>query len=141
MTLREGATRWQPERDLLATDRFSRAFAVEEEEDGLAFLRFGDGVFGRVPSDASTLRAVYRIGCGLQGNVGRGAIRHILTNLPGIHTLDNPLPAMGGADPEAMEDVRQYAPQAFRRQGGIHRRQAAGLRAVAGKHNAEFHRF
>jgi hypothetical protein len=26
----------------------------------------------------------------------------------------NPLPAVGGVDPEAMEQVRQFAPQAFR---------------------------
>ena len=33
-----------------------------------------------------------------------------------LQGVRNPLPAFGGTDPEALEEVRQYAPQAFRRQ-------------------------
>ncbi len=116
ITLNEGGPRWQPRRDLLASDRFSRAFVVEVESSGEARLRFGDGVFGRRPADLGALQAVYRVGNGLAGNVGRETILHVLTSLNGIRSLRNPLPAQGGRDPESMEEVRQYAPQAFRRQ-------------------------
>ena len=114
--LDEGGPRWEPQRDLLASDRFSRAFVVEVEDSGEARLRFGDGVFGRQPPNLGALTAAYRIGNGRLGNVGRETILHVLTTLPGVRSLRNPLPAQGGQEPESMEEVRLYAPQAFRRQ-------------------------
>lgn len=107
---------WLPERDLLASDRFDPDFVVELESDGQATLRFGDDVYGRTPEADVTLTATYRIGTGTAGNVGAGGIAHVVTGLDGIDEVRNPLPAMGGTDPESLEAVRQYAPQAFRRQ-------------------------
>lgn len=60
--------------------------------------------------------ARYRIGNGPAGNVGPRAIRHLVTTVPGIGGVWNPLPATGGVEPESLEEVRQYAPQAFRTQ-------------------------
>jgi predicted phage baseplate assembly protein len=108
--------RWLPERDLLASDRFSRAFVVEVEVDSQARLRFGDGVFGARPDNLSALSAVYRVGSGLSGNVGPETITALLTTLPGILSLRNPLPASGGAEPETIQQAQLYAPQAFRAQ-------------------------
>jgi predicted phage baseplate assembly protein len=49
--------------------------------------------------------------------VGAEAIAHILTESgETIEKVRNPMPASGATPPEALEDVRQYAPQAFRRQ-------------------------
>lgn len=107
---------WSPQRDLLASDRFAAEFVVEMGEDGRASLRFGDGVFGRRPAAGADLRATYRVGNGRSGNVGAGALAHMVTDVGGIDALTNPLPALGGIDPESIEEVRQYAPQAFRTQ-------------------------
>jgi len=62
-------------------------------------------------------QASYRIGSGSGGNVGAEAIVHVLA-APGlgIASVRNPLVARGGVAPESLEEVRQYAPQAFRRQ-------------------------
>lgn len=109
---------WLPQRDLLGSDRFATEFVVETEDDGRAFLRFGVPPLGRVP--ASAPRALYRVGNGRAGLVGAGAIAHIVTDLAGVRAaggaVRNPLPAAGGADPEPVEQVRLYAPQAFRAQ-------------------------
>ena len=108
--------RWRATSDLLASDRFAPEFVVEMENDGRARLRFGDGrVYGRRPPSAR-LTPRYRIGNGRAGNLGLGAIRHVVTPLGGITSVENPLPARGGVDPEPLEAVRQYAPQAFRTQ-------------------------
>jgi hypothetical protein len=110
---------WSPQRDLLDSDRTMRHFVVEMENDGRARLRFGDGEFGRrlgPVGEHDTLQASYRVGNGPAGNVGAGAIAHILTSEAGIERVHNPLPARGGTVPEALEEVRQYAPQAFRTQ-------------------------
>jgi hypothetical protein len=105
---------WLPRCDLLSSDRFAPEFVVEVESDGRAYLRFGDGVRGRKP--VSGLVASYRIGNGHAGNVGAEGIAHIVTSLSGIEAVRNPLPAQGGTDPESLEQVRLYAPQAFRTQ-------------------------
>src|SRR5205814_989748 len=104
---------WLPQRDLLGSDRFAAEFVVESEEDGRAQLRFGDGVSGRQP--AGELTATYRVGNGPAGNIGAGAIAHVVTNLQGV-AARNPLPAQGGVAPEPIEQVRLHAPQAFRTQ-------------------------
>ena len=111
--------RWYPQPDLLNSDRFAREFVVETEEDRRTYLRFGDGVLGKQPQQNDHLEAVYRIGNGIQGNVGANAIKNII--LPkALETLKlevrNPLPAQGGKEPEPIEEVRLYAPQAFREQ-------------------------
>jgi len=111
--LLEGDDRlWRPQRDLLGSDRFANEFVVEMEEDGRASLRFGVPPLGRVPS--GELTAVYRVGNGKSGNVGAESITRAVTGVDGIAGVRNPLPAAGGRDPEPLEQVRLYAPQAFR---------------------------
>lgn len=108
---------WKPERDLLASDRFDPDFVVETESDGRAALRFGDNIFGRTPEAGVSLDATYRVGVGPAGNVGAEAIAHVLTTPGiGIEKVCNPLPATGGTAPESLDEVRLYAPQAFRTQ-------------------------
>lgn len=114
--LLSGADRWTPRPDLLASDRFLAAFCSEVERDGAAFLRFGDDVLGRRPSPRTQFKPAYRLGNGTKGNVGAEAIGHVVWNKKGVTLVRNPLPAAGGVDPEPVEDVRQYAPFAFRRQ-------------------------
>lgn len=114
ITLNDGV--WHPQRDLLASDEFAPEFVVEVEEDGTAFLRFGDDQHGLRPDAGTTFTATYRAGNGEAGNVGAEAISHIVTNEPAVTAVRNPLPATGGREPETMEEVRQRAPSAFRTQ-------------------------
>ena len=110
VTLDPGSLSWEPQRDLLSSDRFSREFVVEMENDGSASLRFGRN------TPDSGLLATYRVGNGRAGNVGAGAIAHVVTAQVAITGASNPIAAQGGTDPEPINDVRLYAPQAFRRQ-------------------------
>ncbi|HEX5724719.1 MAG TPA: putative baseplate assembly protein [Longimicrobiaceae bacterium] len=105
---------WEPRPDLLGSDRFATEFVVESEEDGTTFLRFGDGLSGRLP--VTGLVATYRVGSGRAGNVGAEALTRVVGAPEGITRVRNPLPAVGGEDPEPLADVRRFAPQAFRRQ-------------------------
>ena len=89
---------------------------VEVEADDEAHLRFGDGRHRRPPTAGTTFSATYRIGNGTGGNVGAGAIAHVASVTPGIVGVRNPLPATGGVDPESVEEVRRFAPVAFRTQ-------------------------
>jgi hypothetical protein len=105
---------WRPQRDLLASDRFEPEFVVEMEGDGQAHLRFGDGVRGRRPAGGTRFTATYRVGNGTAGNLGADAIGRVVTAEAGIGRVRNPLPAVGGTEPEPLEQVPLDAPHAFR---------------------------
>jgi hypothetical protein len=114
---------WEPRRDLLGSKPDSHEFVVEVETDGTAYLRFGDDQLGQRPAPNSKFPATYRIGNGTAGNVGADNLAHIVTSDAAIITdptmivaVRNPLPAQGGLDPETIEQVRQFAPNAFRKQ-------------------------
>jgi hypothetical protein len=113
-------TPWTPQRDLLGSERFAREFVVETENDGSAWLRFGDNQFGAAPITGQRLLARYRLGGGPRGNVGAEAISALVSDdanlMLGIQSLRNPLPAQGGADPETLDAIRLNAPEAFRTQ-------------------------
>ena len=92
-------------------------FVVEMEDDGIAYLRFGDDVLGKRPTPGATLKASYRVGNGRAGNVGAEAIYHVVLQEGGrITGVKNLLPAEGGIDAEPTSQVRFYAPYAFRKQ-------------------------
>jgi len=110
------AVPWRPRRDLLASSETATDFVVEVEHDLDATLRFGDDTHGRRPATGTAFTASYRVGNGTRGNVGAGAIAHVVTTIDGIAGARNPLPASGGTDPETVEDVRRFAPVAFRTQ-------------------------
>lgn len=113
---------WLPQRELLGSDELKNEFVVETEDDGGAYIRFGDDRHGRRPDEGTSFRATYRVGGGSPGNVGARAIRHIATSLAdtnvadGIVSVVNYTPARGGSEPESLADVRIKAPVAFRRQ-------------------------
>ncbi len=111
-----GITVWEARRDLLQSVPGDTQFCVETETDGTASLRFGDDRNGLRPASGTAFTADYRIGNGIVGNVGADSIRHVATVTGGIVGVRNPLPASGGVDPETMEEVRQAAPYAYRRQ-------------------------
>lgn len=116
ITLASAAGRWTPVRDLLNSDRFQTEFVAESDSDGKTYLRFGDGRSGRLPLPGEQFTATYRIGGGTAGNIGADALAHVVTSASGILGVRNPLPASGGVAPETLAEVREYAPQAFRRQ-------------------------
>ena len=123
-----GSMEWTPRRDLLTSGPRDRHLVGEVRSDGRLALRFGDGRHGAAPAPASTLRVAYRVGNGTAGNLPAEAITHLvvcrategeegqaLTALTAVTAVRNPLPATGGTEPEALDEVRQSAPLALER--------------------------
>jgi hypothetical protein len=110
---------WSARPDLLGSGPDDRHVVAEIDNDGVAHLRFGDGELGRQPRAGQVLQAHYRVGGGGKGNVGAGSISFIVIHgltLDGVtFTPWNPLAAQGGADPEPIEQAREFAPLAFRK--------------------------
>ncbi len=74
-------------------------------------LRDADGgvaLHGAIPAKGAMLRMCrYRHGGGRTGNVDAGTITVLRSALPGVASVSNPRPALGGVDPEALESARQ----------------------------------
>lgn len=80
-----------------------------------ATIRFGDGEFGRLPSEGTAFRAFYRLGGGRRGNVAADTIVEIAEGGPGfVEAIRNPLATAGGADAEEPRQVRRLAPELYR---------------------------
>ena len=107
---------WEPRLDLLNSRTLDKHFVVEVEADGRGRVRFGDGTHGARPVAGRRFTARFRVGNGGAGNVGADTLRHVASPEGSITGATNPLPAAGGVDLETIEEVRQYAPVAFRPQ-------------------------
>jgi predicted phage baseplate assembly protein len=106
---------WAVRSSLAGSGAFERNYAVEIEDDGRAYLRFGFlGMGWRPEAVGAPFVATYRIGEGSAGNVGRDTIVCIVSDDKPITGVRNPLPARGGTDPTSTEEARRHAPQAFR---------------------------
>lgn len=112
-TVATGTSTWTPGNDLLASSGDARGFVVEIEHDGQATLRFGDGEHGRRPDPGAVFTATYRVGNGPAGNVGAGAIAHVVTSSTAVDGVRNLLPARGGTPADTADEIRRDAPQAF----------------------------
>lgn len=117
-TLEDGS--W---RRVVAYHREGREIVHQDYATGAGFsLRFGDGVFGRVPPRATEFRVRYRLGPGTLANVPGDAIN--LLEVPGVEaepvllnlvfSVSNPVEVTTGIDPETEREIKLLTPEAFR---------------------------
>ncbi len=72
---------------------------------------FGDGVHGaRLPSGLENVVAKYRVGLGLEGEVGQGKIMLFQTRPLGVNAVTNPLSATGGEAPDSGSTAKAEIP-------------------------------
>ncbi len=111
---------WFSVQDLLSSTANDYNFVAELDNDGRAYLRFGNNEIGRRPEPGSDFKASFHVGNGVSGNVGAEVISHIYlpnTSLDGGSlSVRNPMPAQGGVNPEPLSDAKLFAPQAFRKE-------------------------
>ncbi len=75
-------------------------------------IAFGDGRRGMAPPEGRNNIVVrsYRTGGGSSGNVNPGTVTSLVRALSYIDSVNNPLPASGGADRESVEEAKARAP-------------------------------
>ena len=114
-------SRWELREDFVSSTEFDRHFALDvvsgEVELGPA-IRETDGgwsQYGAVPPKGAVLRfSKYRHGGGRRGNISAAALAVLRAPIPGVETVTNPRPAVGGVDAEALEHARQRASMEIR---------------------------
>ena len=78
-------------------------------------ISFGDGRKGWVPpTGRDSVRAEYRLGGGVAGNVGSHTLTVLKQSVAFVQSVDNPFPASGGADPETIDEAKRRGTYAIK---------------------------
>jgi hypothetical protein len=108
---------WTSRQELLNSDPMARDYQVELIDSREARLKFGFGGMGWQPQAGDEFIAAFRVGSGVAGNVGVGAIAHIILPKGSADRskikdegVSNLLPAVGGQGRESLETARLLAP-------------------------------
>ncbi|HEY2925272.1 baseplate J/gp47 family protein, partial [Piscinibacter sp.] len=118
LTVRIGDVEWAERPTLFGAAATARAYTLNVDEQGKAWVVFGDGVRGaRLPSGVNNVRAVYRQGLGQEGNVDSDKLTQLMTRPLGLKSVSNPVAAQGGTDPEPADQARRTMPLGTRTLG------------------------
>lgn len=111
LVVRVDGVAWAEQRSLFGLDGHSPSFIVRLDDDGTTRVVFGDGRGGaRLPTGTENVRAEYRTGIGLPGNLAAGQLSLLMTRPLGVRSVTNPVASSGGDDPERRDDARRNAP-------------------------------
>jgi predicted phage baseplate assembly protein len=112
---------WELREDFVGSSELDRHFALDLVSGSVELgpaIRETDGgwtQYGAVPPKGAVLRFTgYRHGGGRQGNVTAGTLTVLKSAIPGVDTVTNPDPAIGGVDAEDIEHARQRASMEIR---------------------------
>lgn len=76
--------RWNPQKKLVSDSRFNRSYRIQRR-DGSTYVMFGDGVKGAVPpTGTDNIKATYRIGVGVDGNLEMGVLTSLVSTSPQV---------------------------------------------------------
>lgn len=102
---------WTPVASLYGAAPTDRVYSAPVNDDGSTTVLFGDGVEGaRLPSGQNNVRATFRVGLGVAGNVPAGAISNLIDRPLGVVGVTNPEAASGGQGPQSIDDARRNVP-------------------------------
>lgn len=103
---------WRPVPSFFAGQADDPTYIVRHGDDGETTVQTGDGIHGaRLPTGNENVRATYRVGVGLAGEVAADTLTLLRTRPLGVRSVTNPRAAHGAADPESLADARANAPR------------------------------
>src|SRR5262249_20706067 len=96
LTVRVADIAWAERQTLFGATPTERVYTLDVDEQGRNFIVFGDGArSARLPSGVNNVRATYRKGLGLDGNVAADKLTQLITRPLGLKSVSNPLAAQG----------------------------------------------
>jgi predicted phage baseplate assembly protein len=111
LEVRADGVLWQEVDSFADSGPGDRVYVTSVGDGGRVRVTFGDGVHGaRLPTGQENVRAHYRVGLGSAGNVAAGQVSQLTTRPLGVSGVNNPLPAVGGADPDDAAQARRGIP-------------------------------
>lgn len=102
--------RWTEVPMLFGRGPRERVFATYEDDEGKTHVVTGDDATGERLRSGARVSANYRIGSGVVVPE-RGTLSQVLKPVPNLAGVRNPVRAVGGADPDPREKLRDLAPR------------------------------
>ena len=108
-------TEWTRVENFLLASSVSKVYTYTTNEYGEGVVEFGNGISGRIPSKNARIEATYRIGGGIETNVGANTIVE-MENKPAsvIRTFNPDTAFILGSDAESIESAKVKAPASLR---------------------------
>jgi hypothetical protein len=85
-------------------------FCTYNDDEGKTHIRTGNGETGRRLPSGAAVSATYRVGSGAAVPPA-GSLSQVLTAVPNLRSVRNPVPPGGGSDPEPASEIRRLAPR------------------------------
>ena len=102
---------WKEVSTFYGRQRNERIYITRQEDDGSTYVQFGDGITGsRLPTGVENIKAIYRIGIGIDALLNAGQLSTLMTPQLGLRSVTNPLATADADDPESLENIRFNAP-------------------------------
>jgi predicted phage baseplate assembly protein len=96
--------RWHEVENFFESEPSSRHYSCDPIKGEITF---GDGRKGWVPpTGRDSVKCEYRLGGGVAGNVGANTLTVLKQSVAFVQNVTNPFPALGGADPETIEEAK-----------------------------------
>lgn len=115
LSLRVNDLLWTEVPTLYGRPTDARIYTLRIDDEAKTTVCFGDGVEGaRPPTGQHNIRATYRKGLGVGGNIAAGRLSTLLRRPLGVSGVANPESATGGEDPESPDQARDNAPLTVR---------------------------
>lgn len=130
---------WSLILNILEADSDDKVFELVERNDGTLFIRFGDGINGRIPPASENVSLTYRADAESDGNVGPELVNNGGAGTEFLSAINNPRPASGWNPREADESdtsglsfvrARRDVPARVRSSGVIHTAEDAATEVV-----------
>jgi hypothetical protein len=103
--------RWYEVPSFFGVRRDAQVYVVRQDDDQVSTVTFGDNQRGaRLPTGRGNVVASYRFGAGATAPPA-GSITQVAQPVDGLGSVENPVAASGGADQEAAESLRTFAPR------------------------------
>ncbi|MGW6928875.1 putative baseplate assembly protein [Lentzea sp. NPDC054927] len=109
--VRVGGAEWAAVDSLVDSFGDDRHYEIDRNTGEVLF---GDGAHGAAPAAGEQIAIDYVAGGGTAGNVAAGMITVSKASVPFVSWVINRSPALGGIDPEPVEEVRAKAPALLR---------------------------
>jgi len=85
-------------------------FCTYNDDEGKTHICTGNGETGRRLPSGAAVSATYRVGSGAAVPPA-GSLSQVLTAVPNLRSVRNPVPPVGGSDPEPADEIRRLAPR------------------------------
>lgn len=107
---------WERVADFIGSDQEAEHYVVEMDEYDRVSVQFGNGTSGKLPKAPSSIYANYKVGGGLEGNVGANTITEVYDSITGLVRTFNPFgPHLLGTEKESLEEAKWRGPASLKR--------------------------